>query len=132
SRLRFIRGDICDTELLADVMPGHDYVVNFAAETHVDRSIDSAQAFVTTNVTGVHSIAQACLNAGISRFVQVSTDEVYGSVASGSWAEGAPMAPNSPYAASKAGGDLLALAYARTHGLDVRITRGANTYGPYQ
>jgi dTDP-glucose 4,6-dehydratase len=131
-RLRFIRGDICDTELLADIMPGHDYVVNFAAETHVDRSISSAQAFVDANVTGVQAIAQACLDTGIKRFVQVSTDEVYGSVASGSWAEDAPMAPNSPYAASKAGGDLLALAYARTHGLDVRITRGANTYGPYQ
>ncbi len=131
-RLTFIRGDIGDPELLAQVLPGHDCVVNFAAETHVDRSISSAPAFVAANVTGVQVLAQACLDAEVSRLVHVSTDEVYGSVASGSVAEDGPILPSSPYAASKAGGDLLALAYARTHGLDVRITRGCNTYGPYQ
>jgi dTDP-glucose 4,6-dehydratase len=131
-RLEFVHGDICDPGLLARVVDGHDYVVNFAAETHVDRSISSACDFVAANITGVQVIAQACLDAGVRRLVHVSTDEVYGSVPSGSLAEDAPLCPSSPYAASKAGGDLLALAYARTHGLDVRITRGANTYGPYQ
>ncbi len=128
----FVEGDICDASLLADVLPGHDYVVNFAAETHVDRSISSAAAFVAANVTGVQVLAQACVDAGVQRLVQVSTDEVYGSMATGSATEDAPILPSSPYAASKAGGDLLALAYARTHGLDVRVTRGSNTYGPYQ
>jgi dTDP-glucose 4,6-dehydratase len=131
-RLRFIRGDICDPVLLADVVPGHDVVVNFAAETHVDRSIAGAADFVTANVAGVQVLLQACLEAGVGRVVQVSTDEVYGSISSGSWAEDAQLAPNSPYAAAKAGGDLLARAYARTHGLDVRITRCCNNYGPYQ
>jgi dTDP-glucose 4,6-dehydratase len=130
--LTFIRGDICDPELLARVVAGHDYVVNFAAESHVDRSIASASAFVAANVTGVQALAQACLDAGVRRLVHVSTDEVYGSVAAGSVTESAPLVPSSPYSASKAGGDLIALAYARTHGLDVCVTRGANTYGPYQ
>ena len=106
--------------------------MNFAAESHVDRSIKSASDFVASNVAGVQVLAQACLDAGVRRLVQVSTDEVYGSVAVGSATEDAPLEPNSPYAASKAGGDLIALAYHRTHGLDVRVTRGANTYGPYQ
>jgi dTDP-glucose 4,6-dehydratase len=130
--LTFIRGDICDPGLVAQVVAGHDYVLNFAAESHVDRSIASAADFVATNVTGVQVIAQACLEARVSVLVHVSTDEVYGSVAAGSVREDAPVVPSSPYSASKAGGDLLALAFARTHGLDVRITRGANTYGPYQ
>ncbi len=107
-------------------------MVNFAAESHVDRSIASAAEFVASNVAGVQVLLQACLDAGVRRVVQVSTDEVYGSVASGSWTEDAPLSPNSPYAAAKAGGDLMALAYARTHGLDVRITRCCNNYGPYQ
>ena len=128
----FIRGDICDAALLAAVVPGHDAVINFAAETHVDRSIAGAADFVATNAMGVQALLQACLDAGIARFVQVSTDEVYGSVAEGSWKEDAPLAPNSPYAAAKAGGDLLARAYARTHGLNVSITRCCNNYGPYQ
>jgi dTDP-glucose 4,6-dehydratase len=128
----FVEGDICDGRLLAGILPGHDYVINFAAETHVDGSISSGAAFVAANVTGVQVLAQACVEAGIQRLVHVSTDEVYGSVATGSASEDAPILPSSPYAASKAGGDLLALAYARTHGLDVRITRGSNTYGPYQ
>ncbi|HXP20716.1 MAG TPA: dTDP-glucose 4,6-dehydratase [Streptosporangiaceae bacterium] len=131
-RLSFVRGDICDPGLLADVVPSHDYVINFAAETHVDRSISGAAEFVVANVAGVQVLLQACLDARVRRVVQVSTDEVYGSVATGSWAEDAPLDPNSPYAASKAGGDLMALAYARTHGLDVCITRCCNNYGPYQ
>ena len=128
----FIRGDICDAALLAAVVPGHDAVINFAAETHVDRSIVGAADFGATNAMGVQALLQACLDADIARFVQVSTDEVYGSVNEGSWKEDAPLAPNSPYAAAKAGGDLLARAYARTHGLNVSITRCCNNYGPYQ
>jgi dTDP-glucose 4,6-dehydratase len=131
-RFSFVRGDICDAVLLASVVPGHDVVINFAAESHVDRSIADASAFVATNVTGVQVLLQACLDAGVSRVVQVSTDEVYGSIGSGSWAEGAPLEPNSPCSAAKAGGDLMARAYARTHGLNVSITRCSNNYGPYQ
>jgi len=128
----FIRGDICDAALLAEVVPGHDAVINFAAETHVDRSIASGAEFVASNAMGVQVLLQACLAADVARFVQVSTDEVYGSVDHGSWQEDAPLAPNSPYAAAKAGGDLLARAYARTYGLNVSITRCCNNYGPYQ
>jgi dTDP-glucose 4,6-dehydratase len=128
----FIRGDICDAALLAEVVPGHDAVINFAAETHVDRSIAGGAEFVASNVMGVQVLLQACLDADVARFVQVSTDEVYGSVAHGSWQEDAPLAPNSPYAAAKAGGDLLARACAHTHGLNVSITRCCNNYGPYQ
>ena len=131
-RLRFVEGDIADAALVSSLVPGHDAVVNFAAETHVDRSIHGAAPFVATNVAGVQVLLQACLEAGVGPVVQVSTDEVYGSVASGSWTEQAPLQPNSPYSAAKAGGDLLARAYARTHGLDVRITRCCNNYGPYQ
>ena len=118
--------------LVRSLVPGHDAVINFAAETHVDRSISGAAPFVATNVAGVQVLLQACLDAGVGPVVQVSTDEVYGSVASGSWTEEAPLLPNSPYSAAKAGGDLIARAYARTHGLDVRITRCCNNYGPYQ
>ena len=107
-------------------------MLNFAAETHVDRSIDGASDFVAANVVGVQVLLQACLDAGVGRVVQVSTDEVYGSIAEGSWTEDAPLAPNSPYSAAKAGGDLMARAYARTHGLNVSITRCCNNYGPYQ
>src|SRR5580704_16351207 len=131
-RFTFVRGDICDPGLLARVVPGHDTVINFAAESHVDRSITGAAGFVAANVAGVQALLDACLAAGVARTVQVSTDEVYGSVAAGSWRDDAPLTPNSPYAAAKAGGDLIARAYARTHGLDVRITRCCNNYGPYQ
>src|SRR5260221_5224531 len=131
-RFAFVRGDIGDGPLLASVVPGHDVVVNFAAETHVDRSIAGAADFMAANVAGVQVLLQACLDAGVARVVQVSTDEVYGSVASGSWAEGARLDPSSPYSAAKAGGDLIAGAYARTHGLNVSITRCCNNYGPYQ
>jgi dTDP-glucose 4,6-dehydratase len=131
-RFTFVRGDICDPVLLASVVRGHDFVLNFAAETHVDRSIVGASSFVAANVLGVQALLQACVDAGVRRVVQVSTDEVYGSVESGSWAEDAMLEPNSPYAAAKAGGDLMAHAYARTYGLNVSITRCCNNYGPYQ
>jgi dTDP-glucose 4,6-dehydratase len=132
SRLSFVQGDICDAAVLSCVVPGHDLVLNFAAESHVDRSIEGAGTFVATNVGGTAALLQACLDASVARVVQVSTDEVYGSIEAGSWTESSPVAPNSPYAAAKAGGDLIALAYARTHGLNVSITRCCNNYGPYQ
>jgi len=128
----FVHGDICDAGLLAEVVPGHDLVVNFAAESHVDRSIDGAAEFVRTNVLGTQTLLQACLDAGVPRVVQVSTDEVYGSIETGSWDESAPLRPRSPYAAAKAGGDLITRAYAVTYGLNVSITRCGNNYGPGQ
>jgi dTDP-glucose 4,6-dehydratase len=132
SQFEFVKGDICDASLLRSVLPGHDAVINFAAETHVDRSIAGAAEFAATNVAGVQILLEACLETKVPRVVQVSTDEVYGSVAFGSWTEDTPLAPNSPYSAAKAGGDLMARAYARTHGLNVSITRCCNNYGPYQ
>ena len=131
-RFRFVLGDICDADLLADVLPGHDAVVHFAAESHVDRSITGASAFVTTNVLGTQTLLQASHDAGITTFVHISTDEVYGSIDDGSWDETRPLEPNSPYAAAKAGSDLIALAYHRTYGMDVRVTRCSNNYGPFQ
>ncbi len=131
-RLRFVQGDITDGELVRDLMGSVDAVVHFAAESHVDRSIAGADPFIVTNVVGTQVLLQAALEAGVDRFVHVSTDEVYGSIASGSWSERHPLEPNSPYSASKASSDLLARAYARTHGMDVRITRCSNNYGPYQ
>ncbi|GGK79588.1 dTDP-glucose 4,6-dehydratase [Sphaerisporangium melleum] len=131
-RHTFVHGDICDAELLARLVPGHDLVINFAAESHVDRSIDGPSTFVRSNVLGVQTLLQACLSAGTPKVVQVSTDEVYGSIEEGSWAEDAPLLPRSPYSAAKAGGDLLARAYAVTYGLPVSITRCGNNYGPYQ
>jgi dTDP-glucose 4,6-dehydratase len=131
-RFTFVEGDICDSVLLGDLVPGHDVVVNFAAETHVDRSIAGAADFVLTNVLGTQTLLQASLEGGVSRFVQVSTDEVYGSIPEGSWTESHLLEPNSPYSAAKAGGDLIARAYARTYGLDVCVTRCTNNYGPYQ
>lgn len=131
-RFRFVEGDICDADLVAELLPGHDAVVHFAAESHVDRSIAGASEFVTTNVLGTQTLLATARTAGISTFVHVSTDEVYGSIDSGSWDESWPLTPNSPYAASKAGSDLIALAYNRTFGMDVRVTRCSNNYGPYQ
>lgn len=131
-RLSVVVGDICDPVLLAQVVPGHDAVVNFAAETHVDRSIAGAADFVLTNVVGVQTLLDACLQARTPRVLHVSTDEVYGSIEEGRFTEDSPLRPSSPYSAAKAGGDLLARAYAVTHGLDVRVTRCGNTYGPYQ
>jgi dTDP-glucose 4,6-dehydratase len=131
-RLRFVHGDICDAALMGELLPGHDAVVHFAAESHVDRSIDSAREFFTSNVCGTQILLDACRVARVGKVVHVSTDEVYGSVRQGSWTEDHPLLPNSPYAASKAGSDLVARAYWRTHGLDVSITRCSNNYGPYQ
>ncbi|AQZ67299.1 dTDP-glucose 4,6-dehydratase [[Actinomadura] parvosata subsp. kistnae] len=131
-RHEFVHGDICDADLLARVVPGHDLVVNFAAESHVDRSIEGAAEFMRTNALGTQTLLQACLEAGVPKVVQVSTDEVYGSIDIGSWDESAPVRPRSPYAASKASGDLIARAYAITYGLNVSITRCGNNYGPRQ
>ncbi|MGW2115102.1 dTDP-glucose 4,6-dehydratase [Streptomyces zhihengii] len=128
-RLHFVHGDICDPELVGKLMAEHDQVVHFAAESHVDRSIDGGGEFVRTNVLGTQTLADAAHRAGISVFVQISTDEVYGSIDEGSWPETHPLAPTSPYAAAKAAGDLVALSYHRTHGLDVRVTRCSNNYG---
>ncbi|WP_236573896.1 dTDP-glucose 4,6-dehydratase [Streptomyces sp. GS7] len=130
--LRVVRGDICDGPLVADVMRGTDLVVHFAAESHVDRSIAGAAEFVRTNVLGTQTLLEAASAAGVGRFVHVSTDEVYGSIDDGAWDEDEPLRPNSPYAASKASSDLLALAFHRTHGLPVCVTRCSNNYGPYQ
>jgi dTDP-glucose 4,6-dehydratase len=131
-RLRVVEGDICDAEAVEAALAGADAVVHFAAESHVDRSIAGAAVFARTNVVGTQTLLEAAVRLGVGRFVHVSTDEVYGSIESGSWPETHPLEPNSPYAASKAGSDLLARAYARTHGLDVRITRCSNNYGPHQ
>jgi dTDP-glucose 4,6-dehydratase len=132
-RYAFVRGDISDARAVADVLaPDIDATINFAAETHVDRSILDAEAFLRTDVLGTHVLLEAARRVGLRRFLQVSTDEVYGHVESGLSSESAPIAPRSPYAASKAGGDLQVLAYATTYDLPVLVTRGSNTYGPYQ
>ncbi|MCZ4507268.1 dTDP-glucose 4,6-dehydratase [Streptomyces phaeochromogenes] len=131
-RLVFVRGDVCDRKLLRELVPGHDAVVHFAAETHVDRSLEGAGDFFRTNVLGTQTLLDAVLDSGVERVVHVSTDEVYGSIDEGSWTEEWPLAPNSPYAASKAGSDLVARAYWRSHGVDLSITRCSNNYGPYQ
>ncbi len=130
--LTFVTGDICDAALVDSLVPGHDAIVHFAAESHVDRSIAGAGPFVVTNVLGTQTLLDAAHRHGTGRFLHVSTDEVYGSIETGSWTETWPLAPNSPYSASKAGSDLLVLAYHRTHGLDVVVTRCSNNYGPYQ
>ena len=131
-RYHFTQGDICDAAQLAEVLPGHDIVVNFAAESHVDRSIFGAAEFVVTNVLGAQTLFDACVKSGVQRVVHVSTDEVYGTIPEGSWTEGHILEPNSPYSASKAGADLLARAYAGTYGLNISVTRCTNNYGPYQ
>ncbi|SDR82014.1 dTDP-glucose 4,6-dehydratase [Agrococcus carbonis] len=130
-RYAFVHGDIRDTGLLDRLLPGVDAIVHFAAESHVDRSVRDASIFVETNVVGTQRLLDAALRHDVPRFVHISTDEVYGSIAEGSWSEDRPLEPNSPYSASKAGSDLLARSYHRTHGLDVRITRCSNNYGPY-
>jgi dTDP-glucose 4,6-dehydratase len=132
AHLRFVHGDICDAELVDRLVAEADQVVHFAAESHVDRSILGAADFVRTNVLGTQTLLDAAHRHGVERFVHVSTDEVYGSIESGSWPETFPLQPNSPYAASKASSDLIALAYARTHGVPVTVTRCSNNYGPYQ
>ena len=134
-RYRFVKGDICDRAAVDRVMQEHaiDTVVHFAAESHVDRSITGATVFVTTNVVGTQVLLEAAKARGVERFVHVSTDEVYGSLgATGKFTEQTPLHPNSPYAASKASSDLLALAYQHTFGMPVIVTRCSNNYGPYQ
>ena len=131
-RLSVVTGDICIATDIDSAIPGHHVVVHFAAESHVDRSIESSSVFVTTNVLGTQQMLEAAMRHSIPTFVHVSTDEVYGSIAEGSWDENEPLLPNSPYAASKASSDLLARSYARTYGLDVRITRCSNNFGIYQ
>jgi dTDP-glucose 4,6-dehydratase len=132
SDYEFVQGDICDAALLEGLLPGFDVVINFAAESHVDRSIAGAKDFVVTNVLGVQTLLDAVKDSSVQTFIQISTDEVYGSIAKGSWPETDPLLPNSPYAASKAAGDLLARSYQKTHGMDIRITRCSNNYGPNQ
>ena len=129
SKYTFTKGDICDSELVASMLVGVDAVINFAAESHVDRSINGASDFVQTNIVGVQVLLDAIKGSGRKiRFLQVSTDEVYGSIESGSWTEDWPLQPNSPYSASKASGELLARSYNKTHGMDVVITRCSNNY----
>jgi dTDP-glucose 4,6-dehydratase len=130
-RYSFVHGDIRDAALLDTLFPSLDAVVHFAAESHVDRSVRDASIFVETNVLGTQQLLDAALRHDLKRFVHVSTDEVYGSIAEGSWNEERALEPNSPYSASKAGSDLLARSYHRTHGLNVSITRCSNNYGPY-
>jgi dTDP-glucose 4,6-dehydratase len=131
-RLTFVEGDILDRPLVDQLMADSDAVVHFAAESHVDRSILGAADFVMTNVVGTQTLLDSALHHDVGRFVHVSTDEVYGSIPSGSWDEDQPLEPNSPYSASKASSDLLARSYFRTHGLPVCVTRCSNNYGPYQ
>jgi len=132
SSFKFLKGDICDSEFVMKSIRGVDAIINFAAESHVDRSIKSAHEFVATNIQGTQNLIDTSRNLGIVNFVQVSTDEVYGSITEGSWKESEPLLPNSPYAASKASADLLVRAANRTHGLNTRITRCSNNYGPNQ
>jgi dTDP-glucose 4,6-dehydratase len=130
-RYRFVRGDICSASDLDAALPGHDVLVNFAAESHVDRSITGAADFIQTNVLGAQQVFDAALRHGVGRVVHISTDEVYGSIDSGSWTEDHLLEPNSPYSAAKAGSDLIARAYAKSYGLNISITRCSNNYGPY-
>lgn len=128
----FVEGDICDQELVENLVKDVDIVVNFAAESHVDRSIEGADPFIETNVAGTQTLLDAAMDADIERFVQVSTDEVYGEILNGSFSEDDQLNPRNPYAATKAGADLLAQSYQITHGLPVLITRTCNNFGPRQ
>lgn len=128
----FIKGDISDSGLVDELSKRHDAIINFAAESHVDRSITGARDFIETNVLGVQNLLAAALTNQVETFVQISTDEVYGTISKGSWSEEFPLLPNSPYSASKASADLICRSYHRTFGMDVRVTRCSNNYGPYQ
>jgi dTDP-glucose 4,6-dehydratase len=128
----FIHGDVCDVELVNQIVNQVDAIINFAAESHVDRSIENSSEFIRSNVLGAQVLLDAAKNCRIKKFVQVSTDEVYGSIPQGSWDENAPLLPNSPYSASKAAADLLVRSYFVTHGLNVNVTRCSNNYGPRQ
>ena len=133
-RYSFVHGDICDTDVVRQIFHQHkpQIVINFAAETHVDRSIGSPDDFIKTDVFGVFTLLEASKEFGVDLFLQISTDEVYGSIAEGSFCEGDPLLPSSPYSASKAGGDRLAYSYYVTYNLPVIITRASNNYGPFQ
>ena len=129
---RFVQGDVCDGGALADAMTGHDAVVHFAAESHVDRSITDPARFVITNCEGTATVCEVALRLGVERVLNVSTDEVYGSIDVGSFVETDSLGPSSPYSASKAGSDLIALSYHATYGLPVVVTRSSNNYGRFQ
>jgi dTDP-glucose 4,6-dehydratase len=128
----FVQGDICDVELVSDLASKVDAIINFAAESHVDRSIENSTEFIKTNVLGTQVLLDAAKIYNLKKFIQVSTDEVYGSISTGSWDESSPIKPNSPYSASKAAADLIARAYFITHGLNINITRCSNNFGPRQ
>jgi dTDP-glucose 4,6-dehydratase len=130
-RYSFIQGDIRDEDAVRSALPGHHAIVHFAAESHVDRSVHNSRIFVETNVVGTQTLLDQALALGIPRFVHISTDEVYGSIDSGSWDENEPLLPNSPYSASKAASDLLVRSFFVTHGLNASITRCSNNYGPH-
>jgi dTDP-glucose 4,6-dehydratase len=129
---RFVKDDVCNKKLSKDIFFGTDAVVNFAAESHVDRSIESSAAFIQTNIQGTHNLLELTLKHGIPKYLQVSTDEVYGSIPEGSWDESFPLLPNSPYAASKASADLLVRSFNKTHGLHTNVTRCSNNFGTHQ
>ena len=129
---RFVHADVCDGAALTEAMAGHDAVVHFAAESHVDRSITDPARFVSTNCGGTATVCRVALEVGVGRVLHVSTDEVYGSIDEGSFIEADPLAPSSPYSASKAASDLIALSYHRTYGLPVVVTRSTNNYGRFQ
>ena len=131
-RCAFVQGDICDRDAVEAALPGHDIVVHFAAESHVDRSIEDPYAFVHTNVFGTNVLCDVARRSDIERFVHISTDETYGSIDVGSFQESDRLVPRSPYSAAKAGSDLIALSYVTTYGLPVVVTRCSNNYGPYQ
>jgi len=131
-RCRFVHGDIADEEAVRDALEGCDAVVNFAAESHVDRSIEEPGHFIQTDVYGTYVLLEAARSEGIERYVQISTDEVYGSIEEGSFTERSPLDPSSPYSASKAGGDLIVSAYCHTYGMNATVCRASNNYGPFQ
>jgi dTDP-glucose 4,6-dehydratase len=132
SSLNFVNDDICNYNLSHAVFAGVAAIVNFAAESHVDRSIESSAAFIRTNIQGTHNLLDLAIKYGVPRYLQVSTDEVYGSILHGSWDESFPLLPNSPYAASKASADLLVRSFNKTHGLHTNITRCSNNFGTHQ
>jgi len=131
-RFSFVKGDVCDRDAVSEAMAGHQSVVHFAAESHVDRSIVNPDAFIHTNCSGTNVMCDVARRFDVERFVHISTDEVYGSIEEGSFREADPLGPRSPYSASKAGSDLIALSYHETYGLPVVVTRSSNNFGPYQ
>ena len=132
SNFKFIKSDICDLNLHDEIFLNADSIVNFAAESHVDRSISSSTTFVKTNIEGTHNLLTKALKYNVPKFLQVSTDEVYGSISEGSWDENFPLSPNSPYAASKASADLLVRSFNKTHALHTNVTRCSNNFGTHQ